>query len=259
MRGAIPALDKASGIVSFFTHSRLSPARLFTAGLRLTHPANFRRVSPRAEAAPGRGFAVGFPALESEAEVGDPLGRRILFLHHGPGAWWRLLDDVPSGQEWVTVSVAPAMAAARLRPLLPVRDGRKPILVAGERTLALAVRVAVDCPEAVGGLMIVADMIGVPGWRRRLGHWLDRPAVPDVLAVSDGDLGAIRVPVTLVQGTAGRDGLLVGALERGLTSCRTLMVVEVPGADCVRPRSHPAELRAALAALLSAVERGGSR
>lgn len=234
--------------MSFFSHTRLFPA-----GLRLTRPSIVRRVPVNRSAAPA-----GPNAVETDAAVGDPSGRRVLFLHHGPGAWWRLLETVPPGQEWVTAAVAPAMAAARLRPLLPVRGGRRPILVAGERTLALAVRVAVDCPDAVGGLMIVADMVGVPAWKRGLWSWFGRPAEPDMLAVSDGDLGAIRVPVTLVQGT-GAHGRLPEALERGLTACRTLMVVEVPGADCVRPRSHPAELRAALAALLSAVERGGSR
>ncbi|AWK87538.1 hypothetical protein [Azospirillum thermophilum] len=189
-----------------------------------------------------------------DAIAGEPNGRRVLFLHRGAGAWWRLLHAVPVGQEWLTAEVVPTMAAARLRPLLSVRGGRKAVVVAGIGSLALAVRLAVDCADSVGGLMVVEDEGGPTAWQRRVAGWLGQTA-DQPLPVADGDLQAIRVPVTLVRGTDSTNQAME-LLERGLTGCRTLTVVEVSGARGVRPRTHPAELRAALTALVNAVERG---
>lgn len=224
----------------------------------------------RGEAASGQtavrtGAAIdGYPGLPvpgglsggimPDAIAGEPNGRRVLFLHRGAGAWWRLLHAVPAGQEWLTAEVVPTMAAARLRPLLAVRGGRKAVVVAGIGSLALAVRLAVDCADAVGGLMVVEDEGGPTVWQRRVAGWLGQR--PDQsLPVADGDLQSIRVPVTLVRGTDSTN-LAMESLERGLTGCRTLTVVEVSGARGVRPRTHAAELRAALTALVNAVERG---
>ncbi len=191
-------------------------------------------------------------ALRADGTAGDPWGRRVIFLHPGKGAWWRLLHRVPSGQEWMTV---PAAGGA-LRPLLVERNGRKPVLVAGAVTAAAALGVALDHPEAVGGVMIVDDVGADSPLRRRLAalaEWLGLPVDRHGLGGLESELPALRVPVTLIQGTAPAG--ILATLENGLTGCRTLTVVAVPDTGAVRPRTNAPELRTALAALIVAVER----
>ncbi|WP_148219287.1 alpha/beta fold hydrolase [Azospirillum sp. B510] len=189
--------------------------------------------------------------------AGDPSGRRVIFLHPGKGAWWRLLNHVPAGQEWLTVPAAEGAAA--LSPLLVERGGRRPVLVAGAVGAPLAIATVLDFPERVGGVMIIDD-VGAESTLRR--HW-NALAIRfgwRLPAMLSGDLGrlafdlpAVRLPVTLMQGSdpAG----MFARLESGLTGCRTLTVVAVPDAAAIRPRTHAAELRGALLALISAVER----
>ncbi|MFP5515524.1 MAG: alpha/beta fold hydrolase [Alphaproteobacteria bacterium] len=202
------------------------------------------------------GIGVGTAGDRTADRAGDPLGRRVIFLHPGKGAWWRLLDHVPSGQEWLTL---PASAAARLSSLLVERSGRRPVLVASAMTAPLAIVAALDFPDQVGGVMIVDD-VGADSPLRR--HWnalsarFGRPRPSDLtdrLGELEAELPAVRVPVTLMQGS--EPAALFARLESRLTGCRTLTVVAVPDAAAVRPRTHAAELRGALLALVSAVER----
>ncbi|MCG5241786.1 alpha/beta hydrolase [Azospirillum doebereinerae] len=189
----------------------------------------------------------------ADGTAGDPWGRRVIFLHPGKGAWWRLLHGVPPGQEWMTV---PSPGNAPLHPLLVERGGRKPVLVAGVLTAAAALGAALDHPDAVGGVMIVDDVGADSALRRRLGAVASLFGLPvdgTGLGALETELPAVRVPVTLMQGSA--PATLMGTLESGLTGCRTLTVLAVPDAGAVRPRTHAAELRTALAALIAAVER----
>ncbi|MBP2229065.1 alpha/beta hydrolase [Azospirillum agricola] len=188
----------------------------------------------------------------ADGTAGDPWGRRVIFLHPGKGAWWRLLHSVPPGQEWMTV---PAPGDA-LRPLLVERAGRKPVLVAGVLTAAAALGAALDHPETVGGVMIVDDVGAESALRRRLNAMAALIGLPmdgHGLGALEPELSALRVPVTLMQGSAPAGVMPV--LESGLTGCRTLTVVAVPDAAAVRPRTHAPDLRNALAALIAAVER----
>lgn len=185
--------------------------------------------------------------------AGDPWGQRVIFLHSGKGAWWRLLEHVPAGQEWMTL--AATADAARLPSLLVDRGGRRTVLVAGVAVAALAIAAALDQPGQVGGVMIIDD-VGADTPLRR--HWNALAArfgrqAHDGLGDLEIELPAVHQPVTLLQGTEPAD--LFTRLERGLTGCRTLTVVAVPDAVAVRPRTHAAELRGALAALVAAVER----
>lgn len=205
----------------------------------------------------GSNRAAGWAGDRTADRAGDPSGRRVIFLHPGKGAWWRLLDHVPAGQEWLTVPAA--AGATMLSPLLVDRGGRRPVLVAGAVTAPLAIAAALDFPEQVGGVMIVDDVGAESPMRRRwnaLAACFRRP-LPAVLSGELGDLEtelpAVRVPVTLMQGSDPA-GLLT-RLESGLTGCRTLTVVAVPDAAAIRPRTHATELRGALLALVSAVER----
>ncbi|WP_247893444.1 alpha/beta fold hydrolase [Azospirillum endophyticum] len=181
----------------------------------------------------------------------------MIFLHPGKGAWWRLLDQVPAGQEWLTVPAA--AGAAILSPLLVERGGRRPVLVAGAMTAPLAIAAALDFPEQVGGVMIVDDVGAESPMRRRWNALAARfgrtsPAVRSgTLGELEAELPAVRLPVTLIQGSDPTG--LFSLLEGGLTGCRTLTVVAVPDAAAIRPRTHAAELRGALLALVSAVER----
>ncbi|PWC31096.1 alpha/beta hydrolase [Azospirillum sp. TSO35-2] len=199
--------------------------------------------------------AMGSGAMGSAAgdRAGDPWGRRVIFLHPGKGAWWRLLDHVPAGQEWLTIPAA--ASPLRLTSLLVERNGRKPVLVAGAVTAALAIAAALDHPDAVGGVMIIDDVGAESPLRRRWNTLAARfgRVVPDALGELEAELAAVKVPVTLMQGNDPVD--LFERLESGLTGCRTLTVVAVPGAAAVRPRTHAGELRGALAALVAAVER----
>lgn len=185
--------------------------------------------------------------------AGDPWGRRVVFLHPGKGAWWRLLDHVPAGQEWLTVPAA--AGAARLSPLLVERGGRRPVVVAGAVTAPLAIAVVLDRPDLVGGVMIVDDVGACSPLRRQWNALAARfgRVSPDGLGELESELPALQVPVTLMQGSDPAD--LFTRLENGLTGCRTLTVVAVPDAAAIRPRTHAAELRGALAALVAAVER----
>ncbi|CAO3413369.1 alpha/beta fold hydrolase [Azospirillum endophyticum] len=226
-----------------------------------TQPSTVR--TGRAETArfPVNGLAVeggnDWAGDRAADRAGDPSGRRVIFLHPGKGAWWRLLDHVPAGQEWLTVPAA--AGAAILSPLLVERGGRRPVLVAGAVTAPLAIAAALDFPEQVGGVMIVDDVGAESPMRRRwnaLAACFGR-AMPAVLSGNLGELEselpAVRLPVTLMQGSDPTG--LFARLEGGLTGCRTLTVVAVPDAVAVRPRTHAAELRGALLALVSAVER----
>lgn len=210
----------------------------------------------RPDTARPRSTPSGSPAFlvsRADGTAGDSWGRRVIFLHSGKGAWWRLLHGVPSGQEWMTVPVPGNRA---LHPLLVERGGRKPVLVAGVPTAAAALEVALDHPGTVGGVMIVDDVGAETALRRRLGGLAALFGVPadrHGLGALEAELPALRVPVTLVQGNAPAG--MLGTLEGGLTGCRTLTVLAVPDTGAVRPRTHAAELRAALAALIGAVER----
>ena len=202
------------------------------------------------------GNGLGTAGDRTADRAGDPLGRRVIFLHPGKGAWWRLLDHVPSGQEWLTL---PASAAARLSSMLVERGGRRPVLVASAMTAPLAIVAALDCPDRVGGVMIVDDVGADSPLRRRwnaLSACFGRPRPMDLtdrLGELEAELPAVRVPVTLMQGSEPAE--LFVLLENRLIGCRTLTVVAVPDAAAVRPRTHATELRGALLALVSAVER----
>ncbi|WP_255542695.1 alpha/beta fold hydrolase [Azospirillum sp. INR13] len=133
------------------------------------------------------------------------------------------------------------------------------MLVASAVTAPLAIVAALDFPDQVGGVMIVDDVGADSPLRRRwnaLSACFGRPRPVDLtdrLGELEAELPAVRVPVTLMQGSEPAE--LFARLESRLTGCRTLTVVAVPDAAAVRPRTHAAELRGALLALVSAVER----
>lgn len=216
-------------------------------------------------------FTKSDPVGQCTSCVGDPAGRRIVLLHDHSGqnkGWGRLLRTVPAGQEWVAIRCCPdashAVQAAALRPLLTVRRGRRPLLVGCGEGAAVALRAALEHPGLIGGVLLVgASEAERPPLAARLLPRSVRRAVTGWSAAGAGPLaelealapmlGAIRVPVVLVEGDAAAATLL----ERSLTGCRTLTAVTVSGAP-LHPTRHETDVRGALATLVAAVERGGA-
>ncbi|CAO3442519.1 hypothetical protein [Azospirillum argentinense] len=213
--------------------------------------------------------------------AGDPAGRRIILVHAASSesrAWTRLLRAVPAGQEWVAVPRPdpapingasrlrgdPGVPAAALRPLLALRRSRKPLLIGCGSGVSVALRAVLDFPELVGGLLLIDPMAGEavrPGVFRRIAARILPPVARDSAAELQAMgpmLDAVRLPVTLVQGKDGPDGVPGASfLEQRLTGCRNLTVVTVPGQQ-VLPAKHESAIRGALAALVASVERGGA-
>lgn len=224
------------------------------------------------------GVGGGRPASRNGGPVcriaGDPAGRRVVLIHGDSTearGWDRLLPAVPAGQEWVSVvraradGGAPGLLAAALRPLLAVRRLRKTLLVGCGAGVPEALRVALDGPDLVGGLLLIdpADADEErPGMFRRIAARLRSSAADgatDGLRELAPLLGAIRMPVMVLQGRSDPSRPnATSTLERALTGCRTLTVVTVPAARVV-PSRHEGALRGALTALTAlaaAVERG---
>jgi len=209
--------------------------------------------------------------------AGDPAGRRIVLVHANSSearAWARLLRSVPSGQEWVAVArpdpgppamrgAEPGVQAASLRPLLTQRRGRRPLLVGCGTGVPVALRAALDFPDLIGGLLLIDPSSAEPARLNVLRRIAARlvPPIPNSAAAElhamAPQLGAIRVPVTLMQGKDELPGQGTAFLEQALTGCRNLTVVAVPG-EHVQPAKHESAVRGALTALVGAVERGGS-
>ncbi len=105
----------------------------------------------------------------------DPAGQRVVFVHGSPGDssnWASYLEAVPAGYEFVTVDrpgsgfTTPVRSiasleepAAALLPFLEAADGRGVVLVGWSYGGPVIARGAVDAPERVAGLVIVAGAL----------------------------------------------------------------------------------------------------
>jgi pimeloyl-ACP methyl ester carboxylesterase len=163
----------------------------------------------------------------------------VVFVHGSPGSWDAFIDffadsslysraqliavDRPgfgkSGQNQPERSLR-AQAAA-LAPVLALGGPRtRPILVGHSLGGPVVARLAMDYPDRVGGLVLVAPSID-PAlepdlWYRRVGNWFPfRQMLPTELDVSNQEIlplkgelaqmmsgwATIRVPVIVIQGT----------------------------------------------------------
>lgn len=169
--------------------------------------------------------------------AGDPTGLRVIFIHGTPGGvrgWADFLVDVPPGLEYVAVDRAgfgesgPWLAvpslreqAAAIAPLLVERNGRWPILVGHSLGGPIAAQLAVDYPEQVGGLVMVAASMDPALERVELIQYVARymglefliprrirnanrelMELKPHLQALEPRLGDIRCPVVIVHGTA---------------------------------------------------------
>jgi pimeloyl-ACP methyl ester carboxylesterase len=198
-------------------------------GFGLSH-ANTAEDPPQRHKFFGRG---GLPDLGYLA-VGDPKGRKVLFIHGTPGAatdWTPFLHNVPEGQHRIAVDRpgfgqsgpgAPVVAlsdqARAIAALL--QTGQGPAVVVGSSYGGpVALQLAVDHPQLVSGILLVGAAADP---EREETHPLQhlvatrviRGLLPRALAHSNAELlalrreleilsegiGGIRAPVTMLQG-----------------------------------------------------------
>ncbi|MFN3167234.1 MAG: alpha/beta fold hydrolase [Phycisphaeraceae bacterium] len=166
---------------------------------------------------------------------GDKAGGRVVFLHGTPAdanAWNRLLkraDDIDASELVVVDRIgfgnstsedelALAGHAEAVAPLLESVNGRKPIVVGHSYGGPVALRLAVDYPDKVGAVVLVAGACDATmddaQWFRKLIDAV-RLVVPEdwergnreLLALTDENkkmrpmLGGVRCPVFVVHGT----------------------------------------------------------
>ena len=126
--------------------------------------AGIKRQSKRADS-PGA-------ALVSFLQAGLPPGRRVIFIHGTPGnagGWADYLLTVPEGYEYIAVDrpgygfsepehavVSLERQAAAIAPLLKTNCARKTILVGHSSGGSVAMQTALDYPDRVGGMLLLA-------------------------------------------------------------------------------------------------------
>lgn len=206
-----------------------------------------------------------------------------LFIHGSPGSWDAFIQfftDSLLYRQLRLVSVdrpgfgksnyghtEPSLAvqAAAIAPLLHLNHaGHKPILIGHSLGGPVAVRLAMDYPDAIGGLILVAPSVDPAlekqEWYRPIGNAIPiRWWLPTELRVSNqeilplkGQLQAmlplwakIRVPITVIQGTA--DELVPAGnadfVKRMAPQTKLMMV---PGMNHFIPWRRPDLIRTAL-------------
>jgi pimeloyl-ACP methyl ester carboxylesterase len=224
------------------------------------------------------------------ARVGADSLPTVLFIHGSPGSWDAFIDyfaDTALLRRAMLISAdrpgfgksglgqperSLAVQAAQLAPLLHLsRSGRKPIIVGHSLGGPVAVRLAMDYPDAVGGLLLLAPSIDpaleAQEWYRYVGNVFPfRQMLPTEFDVSNqeimplkGELQAmlplwvrIRVPVTVLQGY--KDGLVppgnADFARRMLTQAPTTIQM-LPGMNHFIPWNRQEQVRSAILALLN--------
>ena len=121
----------------------------------------------------------------SYLQTGSADGRRIIFVHGTPGSargWADYLLDVPDGHSYFALdrpgygSSAPRSSVVSLKrqaqailPLLRTVNNRKAILVGHSLGASVAIQAALDLPDGVGGLLLLA---GAFDPELEEAHWL---------------------------------------------------------------------------------------
>lgn len=201
----------------------------------------------------------------SYLRAGDPTGQRVIFVHGTPGDaggnWVGMLRQVPPGFEFVAVDrpgfgftkpkkqlVTLDDQAASLAPLFVERDGKKTILAGHSLGGPIVAAAAVNYPDQVGGIMILAGALD-PDLEEVLfiQHVGNFPLIswmlPDVarhsnkelialeeeLRILDDKLPNITQPITIVHGT--EDKLVpydnVPFMEQMLSGTSSLRIVTI--------------------------------
>ena len=174
-------------------------------------------------------------SLENSAPGDNARPQSVIFVHGTPGsasAWDSYLQNVPGGMKYAAIDrpgfgastprkVMPLMGdqAAALEPLLPEGEG-KAILVGHSLGGPIIAKAAVQFPERVGGIVIVAGSLD-PAlekilWIQHVGRWwpfsklipssLDHSnreifALEKELEILEEELAELRIPVIIIHGT----------------------------------------------------------
>ena len=166
---------------------------------------------------------------------GNPDGRRIVFVHGTPGnakGWAEYLLNIKESRLHIAVDrpgfgksaprkavVSMARQAAAIKPFLQQGRSKKAILVGHSLGASVAVKTALDHPDLVGGLLLLAgamdpdleeaNLIQLLGTFRPLAHLLPRDidnanrellSLKRELAVMADVLNTITIPIHIVHG-----------------------------------------------------------
>lgn len=174
----------------------------------------------------------------SAAHAATKAHQSVIFVHGTPGsasAWDSYLEDVPGGMSYAAIDrpgfgasmprkAMPLMAdqAAALEPLLPKGEG-KAILVGHSLGGPIIAKAALQFPEKIGGLVIIAGSLDPDLekilWIQHIGRWwpisqlipssLDHSnreifALEKELEILEDELADLRLPVIIIHGTKDR-------------------------------------------------------
>lgn len=236
-------------------------------------------------------YASGFSL--SYLAVGDPAGRPVVFLHGSPGVaeeWGSFLVDVPAGQYRLavdrpgfgeTLPDAPVTSlgeqARAVRSLLGGPDDPKAVVVGYSYGGPVALRLAADYPERVGGVLLIgsaADPDQEEVHPLQLVAALDLFAqlLPQELHASNTELLALReeldllapeledisADITIVQGAEDRLVMPENAfyLQDKLQENGPPRLVMIEQADHFLPWTHQDVLKQALDCLIAETAAG---
>lgn len=214
----------------------------------------------------------------SMAQTGNPHGRLVLFIHGSPGVWndfaYVMADPDLAGEALLISVERPGWGgsgegnlelslraqADALRQLLEVHRENLPAIVVGHSYGGpVAARLAMDDPELVGQLILVAGSIDPDleetTWYQSVSRWmLVRWMIPDFFLRADEEIkplkgslermlplwNTIRMPVVVLQGED--DGLVppgnADFAERVLTKA-PLSVERIPDQGHLIPWERP--------------------
>jgi len=186
-----------------------------------------------------RMYTVGKRVMHA-VETGAPDRRLVLFIHGTPGSWTAFMHyladpDLLARAHLIAVDragfgasgrgeVEPSLAAqaADIAPLLLTnRDPRPPIIVGHSLGGPIAVRLAMDYPDRVGALLLLAPSLDpaqehLRWYQRPADWWLLRWAVPEDLRTCNEEILPLRgqlqamlplyprlaLPITILHGAA---------------------------------------------------------
>lgn len=113
--------------------------------------------------------------LVSFLQAGTPSGRRVIFVHGTPGnakGWADYLLTVEEGHEYIALDrpgygfsepehavVSLERQAQAVAPFLKTSCGRKTILVGHSSGAAVVMQTALDYPDSVGGMLLLAGAL----------------------------------------------------------------------------------------------------
>lgn len=113
--------------------------------------------------------------LVSYLQAGTPLGRRVIFVHGTPGnakGWADYLLAVQEGHEYIALDrpgyglsepehavVSLERQAQAVAPFLKTNCGKKTILVGHSSGAAVVMQTALDYPDSVGGMLLLAGAL----------------------------------------------------------------------------------------------------